>query len=58
MQKIPLKRLKGIFMKSFKTLNISGALLDNNQFFKYIENISAEHIIKKSLIEIHFQLNI
>ena len=34
-------------MKNFKTLNISGALLDNNQFFKYIENVSAEHNLKK-----------
>ena len=43
-------------MKSFKTLNISGALLDNNQFFKYIENISAEHTIKKQSDRITFPI--
>ena len=43
-------------MKSFKTLNISGALLDNNQFFEYIEKISAEHIIKKQSDKITFPI--
>ena len=43
-------------MKSFKTLNITGALLDNNQFFKYIENISAEHTIKKQSDKITFPI--
>ena len=43
-------------MKSFKTLNITGALLDNNQFFKYIENISAEHTIKKQSDTITFPI--
>ena len=35
-------------MKSFKALNISGVLLDNNQFEKYIEKIASEHNLKKN----------
>ncbi len=34
-------------MKKNKKLNISGTLLDNNQFYKYIEKIAIEHNIKK-----------
>ena len=34
-------------MKVFKALNISGALLDDNQFFSYIEKIAVEHNLKK-----------
>ena len=34
-------------MKSFKALNISGTLLENNQFEDYIEKIASEHNLKK-----------
>ena len=34
-------------MKSFKALNISGTLLENNQFEKYIEKIASDHNLKK-----------
>ena len=40
--------IDGVFkMKVFKALNISGALLDDNQFFSYIEKIAVEHNLKK-----------
>ena len=34
-------------MKVFKALNISGTLLDNNQFASYIEKTASEHNLKK-----------
>ena len=34
-------------MKNVKALNISGTLLDNNQFASYIEKTASEHNLKK-----------